>query len=156
VPTWCCRRSSLGAQPTESAIILVRCPILNASLIERAALEFFQGPRRRPLRVTGFHVGAATPMRGPPSSSAPKRAITALCATIEPNTSFYARVPGTMMDGETSGRWERVGWERVGGGDPLSARPALLCGSRATVLDILASTVASTIDEFLRPGMNGS
>jgi hypothetical protein len=122
VPTWCCRRSSLGAQPTESAIILVRCPILNASLIERAALEFFQGPRRRPLRVTGFHVGAATPMRGPPSSSAPKRAITALCATIEPNTSFYARVPG-HEDGW--GNFRPLGEGRRRGPALCAAGPAL-------------------------------
>jgi hypothetical protein len=62
-----------------------------------------------------------------------------------PNTSFCVRVPGTMMLPATGRRWEGT---RLG-------RPHL-CGSRATGLAILASALASPIDEFLRPGMNGS
>jgi hypothetical protein len=55
------------------------CPVpdcAQASLIERAALECFQGPRRRPLWVrpyTGFHVGGATAHEGSALTGAVRR-----------------------------------------------------------------------------------
>jgi hypothetical protein len=53
------------------------------------------------LRPAAGRARGLPPMRGPPSTGlcagTPQRAITVLSATIDPNTSLCARVPGTMM-----------------------------------------------------------